>query len=191
MSLLQPQDAPQPARATLRYQRVIDLVEELIAARELQPGSLLPTQQELARMAGVSLITVRRALQELERTGRVTGHQGVGTFVARPRIVTDPAHSGGLLSTFDRQAVPRDVATRVLGLRAAAPRPTVAQTLRLRDDARVWQLERLRLLDGAPRVIEEALIPQSLAPELDARRAELTGSLYELLGARVRPRRPP
>ena len=183
MSLLQPQDTPPPAaRATLRYQRVIDLVEELIATRELQPGSLLPTQQELARMAGVSLITVRRALQELERAGRVTGHQGVGTFVARPRIVTDPAHSGGLLSTFDRQAVPREVDTRVLGLRAATPRPTVAQTLRLRDGARVWQLERLRLLVGAPRVIEEALIPQSLAPELGARRSELTGSLYELLG---------
>ena len=81
--------------------------------------------------------------------------------------------------------------TRVLGLRAATPRPTVAQTLRLRDDARVWQLERLRLLDGAPRVIEEALIPQLLAPELGARRGELTGSLYELLGPRVRARGPP
>jgi len=33
-------------------------------------------------MAGVSLITVRRALAELEREGRVHSHQGVGTFVA-------------------------------------------------------------------------------------------------------------
>ena len=34
-------------------------------------------------MAGVSLITVRRALQELERAGPGRGgHQGVGTFVA-------------------------------------------------------------------------------------------------------------
>ena len=41
MSLLQPQDTPPPARATLRYQRVIDLVEELIATRGLGPGSFV------------------------------------------------------------------------------------------------------------------------------------------------------
>jgi DNA-binding GntR family transcriptional regulator len=44
----------------------------------------------------VSLITVRRALDELERTGRVRRHQGLGTFLARPRIVTEPARTGSL-----------------------------------------------------------------------------------------------
>ena len=52
---------PRSGRRPLRYQRVVDLVEELIRAQDLQPGSLLPTQKDLARMAGVSLITVRRA----------------------------------------------------------------------------------------------------------------------------------
>ena len=96
---------PQPpsGRRPLRYQRVIDLVEELIRVQGLQPGSLLPTQKELAKLAGVSLITVRRALDELEREGRVAGHQGVGTFVARQRIVSEPARRGGLLATFADQ----------------------------------------------------------------------------------------
>jgi GntR family transcriptional regulator len=170
------------ARRPLRYRRVIDLIEEIIAAADLQPGSLLPTQQELARRAGVSLITVRRALQELERAGRVTGHQGVGTFVARPRIVSDPGHSGGLLGTFGAQAVPLSVGTEVLGLRSAAPRPAVARTLGLQPGALVWQVERLRRIDGKPLVLEEALIPQALAPGLGTRRGDLAGSLYELLG---------
>jgi DNA-binding GntR family transcriptional regulator len=177
-----PPAQPPRGRRPLRYQRVIDLVDEIIRTERLQPGSLLPTQKELARRAGVSLITVRRALDELERAGRVAGHQGVGTFVARPRIVTDPVHSGGLLSTFDEQAVPRSVETRLLKFGEAAPRATVAHTLQLREGALVWQVERLRHIDGRPCVIEEALIPLALAAGLDKHRGELTGSLYSLLG---------
>jgi DNA-binding GntR family transcriptional regulator len=178
-----PQATPgRHGRRPLRYQRVIDLIDELVRTQDLQPGDLLPTQRELAELAGVSLITVRRALDELEREGRVAGHQGVGTFVARPRIITDPAHSGGLLSTFDRQAVPGGVETQLLGLRAASPRATVAQTLGLKKGERVWQVERLRRVDGRPGVIEEALIPQRLAPGLDHHPDALSGSLYALLG---------
>ena len=86
----------------LRDVQVIDLIDGIIAERGLGPGDLLPTQKDLAELAGVSLITVRRALDELERSGRVSGHQGVGTFVARPRIVSEPTRSGGLLATLHR-----------------------------------------------------------------------------------------
>jgi len=104
-------------RSKLRYQKVMDLVEGLIAERGLAPGSMLPTQRELAEMSGVSLITVRRALDELQREGRVAGHQGVGTFVARPRLISEPARSGGLLGTLAENGTPRSVScwTRLCG----------------------------------------------------------------------------
>ena len=167
----------------LRYLQVIDLIEGLIAERGLGPGDLLPTQKELASLAGVSLITVRRALDELERSGRVSGHQGVGTFVARPRIVSEPTRSGGLLATLAEQGSPREVTTQVLEVRAAQPRPTVARALMLEPGEPVWQILRLRLIDGQPLVVEQALIPQALAPDLDRRRDELSSSLYDLLAA--------
>jgi len=168
-------------RGKLRYQQVMDLVERLIAERGLTPGSMLPTQRELADLAGVSLITVRRALDELEREGRVTGHQGVGTFVARPRLMSEPARSGGLLATIARDGTEPDVHTDVLEVRLGTPRPTVARALRLAPGARVWRIERLRRIDGRPLVIEQALVPESLASDLGARRQELGGSLYDLL----------
>ena len=182
MSLLDAHAPVTPAaRHPLRYERVIALIEDIIAARGLQPGSLLPTQHELAKMAGVSLITVRRALQALEQAGKVTGHQGVGTFVARPRIVSDPARSGGLLGTFGEQAQPRQIETEVLQLRRASPRPAVAHALRLPPGDLVWQLSRLRRIDGQPLIVEDALIPQRLAPDLGRQLGMLSGSLYELL----------
>ena len=155
----------------LRYLQVIDIIDGIVAERGLGPGDLLPTQKELASLAGVSLITVRRALDELERSGRVSGHQGVGTFVARPRIVSEPTRSGGLLATLAEQGSPREVTTQVLEVRTARPRPTVAHTLGLAPGKPVWQIVRLRLIDGQPQVIEQALIPQALAPDLGRRRA--------------------
>lgn len=165
----------------LRYQQVIDLVERLIAERGLGPGDLLPSRNELAAMAGVSMITVRRALDELERAGRVVSHQGVGTFVARPRIVSEPARAGGLLRTLEAEGKILEVRTTLLDIVEALPNAHVAHALHIEPGEHVWQVARLRLIEGEPMVVEEALIPVSLAPELASRRDELLGSLYEFL----------
>jgi DNA-binding GntR family transcriptional regulator len=170
------------AGAHLRYRQVIDMVDGLVAEKGLEPGDLLPTQSELARMAGVSLITVRRALEELENAGRVVCHQGVGTFVAHPRIVAEPGRSGALLGTLAAEEdEPRRVRTQVLDLRAGPPRLTVARALHIGQADKVWQIRRLRIIDGKPMIIEQALVPVALAPDLGRRRRDLEGSLYELL----------
>jgi len=175
---------PRLPRTTLLYERVVALVEQLIAERGLGPGDLLPSYTELADRAGVSLITVRRALDELERVGRVRRHQGLGTFVARPRIVTEPTRTGSLLATLteggDRAT---QLQTRVLGLDQGLPSADLAQALRVEADSPVWRLRRLRLLDGQPAVLETSVIPVALAPELDALVSRLDGSLYDLLAA--------
>jgi DNA-binding GntR family transcriptional regulator len=185
MSLLDDQGlrppAPSRARTRLRYRKVIDLIERYVVEHDLAAGDRLPTQGELAGLAGVSLITVRRALEELQHGGRVVSHQGVGSFVAHPRIVAEPGRTGALLRTLASDDRPRQVVTRLLDLRAGSPRPTVARALRIAQTDKVWLIRRLRVIDGAPMIIEQALVPVALAPDLGRRRAELEGSLYELL----------
>ena len=171
-------------RSALLYERVVALVEQLIADRGLVPGDQLPSYTELADQAGVSLITVRRALDELERAGRVRRHQGLGTFVAKPRIVTEPTRTGSLLATLAKDGEPAtQLQTRVLGLDQGEPSADLAQALRIETGSPVWRLRRLRLLDGQPAVLETSVIPVALAPELDALVSRLAGSLYDLLAA--------
>jgi DNA-binding GntR family transcriptional regulator len=187
MSLLDatPKPVPdRPGRRPLRYQRVIDLIDELIRTQDLQPGDLLPTQKELAELAGVSLITVRRALGELEREGRVAGHQGVGMFVARPRIVSEPARRGGLLATLAGRGAAAAVTTDVLRVRDVEPATAVARALGLAPGARIWHIARLRRIDGRPMVLEQARVPQALAPDLRRWQDEVGQSLYGLLARR-------
>jgi DNA-binding GntR family transcriptional regulator len=187
-----PSSAPGiPARKRLRYEEMIEFVERLVADGNLAPGDMLPTQAELAAAAGVSLITVRRALEELERAGRVRRHQGVGTFLARPRIISEPGRSGGLLDTLRRAHDAGDagrdeprVGNRLLSLGQGLPSVSLRAALQLADGAPVWEIRRQRLVNGEPKVYETAVIPVTLAPGLDRYTAELSGSLYELLAGR-------
>jgi GntR family transcriptional regulator len=168
----------------LLYEQVVDYVEGLVAERGLVPGDMLPTYAELASSVGVSLITVRRALDELERAGKVRRHQGLGTFLARPRIVTEPTRAGSLLTTLGGEGdASQTLDTRVLQMLRGLPSPDVARALRIRADAHVWRLRRLRMIDGQPAVVETSIIPVALAPDLDQQVGRLDGSLYDLLAA--------
>jgi DNA-binding GntR family transcriptional regulator len=168
----------------LLYKQVVAYVEQLVAERGLVPGDLLPTHAELAALTGVSLITVRRALDELERAGKVRRHQGLGTFLARPRIVTEPARAGSLLGTLAADGAGRRAKrldTRILAIRRGLPSADIARALQIWPDSQVWQLRRQRRIDGEPAVAETSIIPTALAPELDRLVEGLGGSLYDLL----------
>lgn len=63
------------------YQQIVDAVKREIAAGRIAPGSALPSFRALAESLLVSLITVKRAYEELERDGVIYRRQGLGSFV--------------------------------------------------------------------------------------------------------------
>ncbi|GAF86055.1 unnamed protein product, partial [marine sediment metagenome] len=64
------------------YRQLEDILEEEIAAKQLAPGTRLPSERELCELYGVSVTPVRRALQDLVDRGLVRRRRGSGTFVA-------------------------------------------------------------------------------------------------------------
>ena len=68
-------------------------------ARELGPSARLPTMTELSKQLGVSMMTLNRALSELEAQGIIYRRQGSGTYVAPLRPGAN-ARSVGLV--YDR-----------------------------------------------------------------------------------------
>ena len=64
------------------YQQIVDGIKREISAGRLAPGSPLPSFRNLAEDLLVSMITVKRAYEELEREGIIYRRQGLGTFVA-------------------------------------------------------------------------------------------------------------
>ncbi len=64
------------------YQQIVDGIKREISTGHLLPETLLPSFRVLAEDLLVSLITVKRAYEELELLGIIYRRQGVGTFVA-------------------------------------------------------------------------------------------------------------
>jgi GntR family transcriptional repressor for pyruvate dehydrogenase complex len=57
-------------------------IQRLIIGGEWKQGSKLPSENELAKMMGVSRVTIRSALQKLSSVGLIESRQGEGTFVS-------------------------------------------------------------------------------------------------------------
>jgi GntR family transcriptional regulator len=64
------------------YQQIVDRLKREISEGRLKPGATLPSFRALAEDLLVSIITVKRAYEELEREGIIYRRQGLGTFVA-------------------------------------------------------------------------------------------------------------
>jgi GntR family transcriptional regulator len=71
-----------PAGEGPLYQQIIDAIKLEVGEGRLAPGTAMPSFRTLARELMVSLITVKRAYEELEREGILYLRQGLGTFVA-------------------------------------------------------------------------------------------------------------
>ena len=71
-----------PAGPGPLYEQVATAVKREVAAGRLKPGEALPSLRVLAADLMVSLITVKRAYEELERDGVIYSRQGLGAFVA-------------------------------------------------------------------------------------------------------------
>ena len=63
------------------YQQIVDQVTARVAAGDWAAGHALPSIRELAATSGVSVITVKRAYEELERAGVIATRQGKGSVV--------------------------------------------------------------------------------------------------------------
>src|SRR5215471_5136007 len=64
------------------YQQIVDGLKREVSEGRLPPGAPLPSFRNLAADLLVSVITVKRAYEELEREGIIYRRQGLGTFVA-------------------------------------------------------------------------------------------------------------
>ena len=63
------------------YQQIIDQVKAQIIEGKLMAGDALPSMRTLAAQLRISVITTKRAYQELERAGYIENFLGKGCFV--------------------------------------------------------------------------------------------------------------
>ena len=159
-----------------KYRRVAETLRRECVL--LDEGTQLPAEKELARTHGVSLMTIRRALEHLDNEGFVNRVVGRGTYVQR-RVIA----KGDALTSFSEDMRLRGFqpSSRILGIEVVTAPEYVARDLRLGVSEKVVALERLRFADGEPMCVEIAHLPARFAPLLETQ--DLDGSLHVALGA--------
>ncbi len=68
------------------YEQIVVQIKQAIVAGELTEGEALPSMRLLAKELRISLITTKRAYEELEREGFIVTMTGRGSFVAAKNL---------------------------------------------------------------------------------------------------------
>lgn len=164
------------------YARLRDDLRGRILDGRLAPHDKLPSESELTEAHGVSRITVRQALGDLQREGLIVRVQGKGAYVAPPRTSQSLNRLQGLGEALAGQGRVHSKRLSIRQLRAPA---AVAGPLDLPPRGQAWRLETLRYLDREPLAVSTSWF----GPELGQRiaRLDLSGrDFIELLETELR-----
>ncbi|MBT0782869.1 MULTISPECIES: GntR family transcriptional regulator [Paracoccus] len=157
------------------YQKVIDRIVAQISSGELLPGSMLPSEMQIAAETGVSQGTARKSLMMLEQHGIVRREQGRGTFVTA-RTPDSSLFNFFRLRQPDGQMIRPELVSEVVTNRRAL----AAERKGLDGEPKnVYEIRRVRSLKGVPSVLETAVVSASRFVGLD-QRAPLPNTLYVL-----------
>ncbi|WP_195989896.1 GntR family transcriptional regulator [Clostridium sp. D53t1_180928_C8] len=66
------------------YEQIIKSIKNSIVKEEIIPGDMLPSIRSLARDLGISVITTKRAYEELEKEDLIYSVQGKGFYIKEP-----------------------------------------------------------------------------------------------------------
>jgi GntR family phosphonate transport system transcriptional regulator len=146
------------------WRQIARRIEDDIVTGRHAPGSRLPTEAQLSQRFAVNRHTIRRAIEELSRSGLIRVEQGRGSFVnedvleyqvgARPRF-----------SEWVRRHN-KEPFGEVVDLREVPAEPGPASALGIRPGTRIVRFERLGLADNRPVGLSTHHFPATRYPGL-------------------------
>jgi GntR family transcriptional regulator len=160
------------------YMQIKDLLTARLGKGEWLPGSIIPSEMNLAQELGVSQGTVRKAITELVENNVLTRKQGRGTFVS----YHDPDRA--LFYFFhvtDNQGHKVLPDSRVLRCRRKSASRMEASKLQLAAGANIIRIERVRDFSAKPTMVETITLPARPFGDLGREgNCDLPNTLYEL-----------
>lgn len=156
------------------YLQLSNYFSARISSGELKEGDALPTETSLCKTLGISRSTVRQAFQMLEDEGVIVRKKRVGTRVCKPKLKRSINNLYNF--TTEMHALGLAPSSKVLSFSTVHPPAKIAETLHLAAGETAFRIERLRMADGEPLLMETAYIPTRICPQLS--REQLNDSLY-------------
>lgn len=169
----------QNPRKSPAYVIIADEVRSWIENGEYAPGERLPNERELVERFGVARMTVRHALDILQMEGcidRKRGRTG-GTFVRAVPPTVELTRVHGIFPQLE--AMGHEVKTIVTSQQTMQATARISRALNLEPEAAVYNVVRVRTVDGVPLIVQNSYYPVGLVPGLEE--YKLDGDVHKLL----------
>lgn len=133
-----------------------------------QPLDRIPSESELTQKFGVSRITVRQALGDLEKENLIFKVPGKGSFVSGPQQKSKSFQELSRLQGFAEAMSPQGHETwnKLLGIKTVPAYREVATRLDLNEGSPVTEIRRIRYLDHEPLSLDITYLPFDLGQKL-------------------------
>ncbi len=165
-------------RSIPQYRKLYEILRKHIEGEVYSEGDLLPSENELCRIYGMTRPTVRQALATLAGEGYIRKHQGKGSMVHHlPREIGILSVSGTTSALGDR-----NLKTRIIVKPELRPWPAdfMFSLSQLETESGCIYMERLRLLHDVPVFYDISFIANINLPRITARSFE-NRSLFQIL----------
>ncbi|WP_281512537.1 GntR family transcriptional regulator [Mammaliicoccus vitulinus] len=146
------------------YQEIMKNIQDYIKSQSLEHGDVIPTEKTLSEKYKVSRVTVRKAISKLIDKEILYSVKGSGTYVAFPKF----EHNLFKLQGFTEEMQPfhDSIKNEVSEFSLIKPNAQIQEILNISHDEKVYNIKRIRKLNGEALIIENAYIPFELFPDL-------------------------
>lgn len=157
-----------------------ETIEEYIEDAGLKAHDPLPPERAFSELLGVNRLSLRRALQQMAYENMLYTRHGKGTFVAPAKYLEDTTFLS-FSSGWEKEGYA--VTSDLLHFRVGEANIKSAQALDVTIGTPVYDLRRLRYVNGDPLFIERSFLPVDVCPGLNRFDFDGPRSLYATLEA--------
>lgn len=168
-----------------KYKRVADEITQRINDGVYAPKTILPDQKSLAKEFGVSRLTVKKALDGLERAGLIYKQSGLGTVVLGTiPIKSEQDAVADCFTGLQKQLGKENVTSKIIKFNVQFPDEELQKYLDIKANEPVYEIIRLRVYKGQPYVLEHTFMPIKLIPNLSEKILE--DSIYTYIHKKLK-----
>ncbi len=158
------------------YYQLKEQIKQNILSGQYKDGDLIPSEREFSDSYELSSTTIRRALNDLVQENFLERKAGKGTFVRRRKVKRDLRKVLGFTKNMTEMGL--TPTTKVLSKKVITANAFARERLGLEKGDKVVRLERLRLADDVPMMLETRYIRTDLCPNIE--QEELSSSLWRV-----------
>lgn len=146
------------------YAQIKEALRAKIVDGTYTPHQRLPSESEMIAAFGVSRITVRQAIRDLQNEGLLFSVHGKGTFVALPKVSQELTHLQGFNEAMHQLG--HEAFSDVFGLATVKGDAVVCAKLGLKAGEQVTEIRRVRYLNREPISVDYSYLQRDIGARL-------------------------